>query len=183
MKYAVMCRSAKAVLEAAKAGATLSPIDAEGNIPAYYAVLNDDFDVFEALCRCGLKRNSKDDCSAPTQYMINNTLDLKSVFISPSVEETPTGHFTNAPQIIAVNKYMKQFLDDFGFKYTDEDIAENREVLAEYRAQMVEYKKTQGSVRANKIKHALIKYSACLIPGRERRGRYRAYLKSRFVAK
>jgi len=64
MKYAVRCRSAKAVLEAAKAGATLSPIDAEGNIPAYYAVLNDDFDVFEALYRCGLKRNSKDDWRA-----------------------------------------------------------------------------------------------------------------------
>lgn len=130
-----------------------------------------------------LKRNSLDDCSAPTQYLINKTLDLKSVFISPSVEETPTGHFTNAPQIIAVNKYLKQFFDDYGFEYSDEDIAENKDVRAEYRAQMAEYKKTQGSVRANKIKHALIKYSACLIPGRERRGRYRAFLKSRFVAK
>ena len=130
-----------------------------------------------------LKRNSKDDCSAPTQFLINNTKDLKSVFVSPSVEEVPTSHFTNAPQIIGINKYMKQFLDDYDFEYTDADIAQDKDVLEEYRNAMKEYKKTSGSVFANKIKHALIKYTACLIPGRERRGRYRAYMKSRFVAK
>lgn len=130
-----------------------------------------------------LKRNSIDPCNAATQYMINNTLDLESVFISPSIEEVPTSHFTNAPQIIGVNKYMKQFLDDFGFEYSDAGIAPDTDAIAEYRAAMVEYNRTAGSVRANKIKHAFIKYSACLIPGRERRGRYRAYMKSRFVAK
>ncbi|MBQ8294608.1 MAG: glycosyltransferase family 61 protein [Alphaproteobacteria bacterium] len=130
-----------------------------------------------------LKRNSIDACNAATQYMINNTLDLKSVFVSPSIEEVPTSHFTNAPQIIGVNQYMKQFFDDFEFKYTDADIASDTNAIAEYRAAMDLYKKTGGSVRANKIKHAFIKYSACLIPGRERRGRYRAYMKSRFVAK
>jgi len=116
-----------------------------------------------------LKRNSKDDCSAPTQFLINNTKDLKSVFVSPSVEEVPTSHFTNAPQIIGINKYMKQFLDDYDFEYTDADIAQDKDVLEEYRNAMKEYKKTSGSVFANKIKHALIKYTACLIPGRERR--------------
>ena len=78
---------------------------------------------------------------------------------------------------------MKQFLDDYDFEYTDADIAQDKDVLEEYRNAMKEYKKTSGSVFANKIKHALIKYTACLIPGRERRGRYRAYMKSRFVAK
>ena len=130
-----------------------------------------------------LKRNSMDSCSADIQYLINQTIGLRSVFVSPSIEEVPTGHFTNAPQIIAVNKYMKQFFDDFEFEYTDQDIALDDAVLAEYRAAMIAFKKQGGSVRANKIKHALIKYSACFIPGRERRGRYRAYMKSRFVAK
>ncbi len=60
MKYAVMSRSAKAVFEAAKAGAEVAKVDADGNIPAYDAVLNDDFDVFEALCLCGLKRDMND---------------------------------------------------------------------------------------------------------------------------
>ncbi|MBR4927318.1 MAG: ankyrin repeat domain-containing protein, partial [Alphaproteobacteria bacterium] len=61
MKYAVLSRSAKAVFEAAKVGVALSPVDSDGNIPAYYAVMNDDFDVFEALCLCGLKRDMNDE--------------------------------------------------------------------------------------------------------------------------
>ena len=130
-----------------------------------------------------LKRNSKNGGSAPTQYLINKTKGLESVFVSPSIEAVPTLHYSNAPQIIGVNKYLKQFFDDYGFEYSDDDIALDDVAIKEYRAAMAEYKKKSGSVFANKIKHALIKYTACLIPGRERRGRYRAYMKSRFVVK
>ena len=130
-----------------------------------------------------LKRNSENHDNGPVQYLINNSLDLDSVYVAPSIEEAPTAHFTNAPQIIAVNQYMKQFFDDFGFEYSDDDLLPDTAAIAEYRAAMVEYQKQGGTVRMNKIKHAIIKYTACLIPGRERRGRYRAYMKRRFVAK
>lgn len=57
MKYAVLSRSPKAVIEAAKRGIAPDKTDADGHMPAYYAVKNNDMDVFRALCAVGLKRD------------------------------------------------------------------------------------------------------------------------------
>ena len=80
MKYAVMSRSSKAVFEAAKAGVAISPIDSQGNIPAYYAVQNNDFEVFEALFQSGLKRDMNDAAyQKVVQLALQKSLEEKSL--------------------------------------------------------------------------------------------------------
>lgn len=57
MKYAVLSRSPKAVLEAVGRGVPLDQPDKDGFVPAYWAVKNKDIDVFRVLCECGLCRD------------------------------------------------------------------------------------------------------------------------------
>lgn len=130
-----------------------------------------------------LKRNSQHRCNANVQYLINKTKKHKSCFIHVSLEKMGTRHFTSAPQIIGATSYFKDFLVDSGFKYTDSDLKLPDSVWQKYYSELDKYKRENGSVRFNKLKHLIIKIIACGIPGRERRGRFRAKMKARFVTK
>ncbi|MDE6251011.1 MAG: glycosyltransferase family 61 protein [Alphaproteobacteria bacterium] len=123
-----------------------------------------------------IKRNRVDKDSGPTQELIHRLKDIHGIFISGSIESEKTDHSTVAPQVIGVTKYMRQFFDDNGFSYDASDLIPDSGELAEYAAARRAYRARFGSVRFNKFKHMMIKLSACTIPGRERRGRYRAYM-------
>ncbi len=124
-----------------------------------------------------IKRNRQAKCNADIQNLINDTKGLNGVFISGSVENKPTDHCSSVPQIIGVNQHMRDFFDAFGFKYTARDVVPNKKDLAEYDAALAEYNKKYGGVGLNNIKHFIIHWSSCFVPGRERRGNFRRWLK------
>lgn len=124
-----------------------------------------------------IKRNREPKCNADIQNLINDTKGLNGIFISGSVEPKPTDHCSSVPQIIGVNEHMRDFFAVYGFKYTERDTVPDKKDLAEYESAMGEYNKKYGSVTLNNIKHFIIHYSSCVIPGRERRGQYRRWLK------
>lgn len=116
--------------------------------------------------------------SGPLQYRLCSLGNLDFDVISASVEEFETTHGGNhAPQIIGVNKYLKQFFDENGFIYDDTDLIMEDDVLSDYRKQLDLFKDMHGGRLMLKIKKKFIKLSACLIPGRVLRGRYRTYMK------
>lgn len=124
-----------------------------------------------------IKRNRQAKCNADIQNLINDTKGLNGVFVSGSVEKKPTDHCSSVPQIIGVNQHMRDFFDAFGFKYTARDVVPNKKDLAEYDAALAEYNKKYGGVGLNNIKHFIIHWSSCFVPGRERRGNFRRWLK------
>ncbi|MBQ8473699.1 MAG: glycosyltransferase family 61 protein [Alphaproteobacteria bacterium] len=116
--------------------------------------------------------------SGPLQYRLCLLGGLDFDVISASVEEFETTHGgSHAPQIIGVNKYLRQFFDENGFKYDDDDLIMDKDILVAYRAQVESFKASHGGKWKLKLKKKFIKLSACLIPGRVWRGRYRTYMK------
>ena len=124
-----------------------------------------------------IKRNRLPKCNADIQNLINDTKKLNGIFISGSVENVKTDHCSSVPQIIGVNKYMREFFDVYKFKYTEKDTVQDDADFDEYKIAMCEYNRKYGSVFINNVKHFIIHYSACFIPGRERRGNWRNWLK------
>lgn len=124
-----------------------------------------------------IKRNRKAACNAMIQNNVNNAKQLNGIFISGSVETKKTFHSTNAPQIIGVNKYVKQFFDEYGYKYTDKDLGIDDKAWKEYEIALAEYNKTHGHALSRILKRFLIKYTSIFIPGRQIRSKYRNWLK------
>ena len=127
-----------------------------------------------------IKRNTVFDDNAPTQYLLNQTGNLNSVFINSSVETVRTGHGFSRPQIIGVNDNMIRFFDDFGFKTTKKDLEHDDAAFAEYENALVEYKALHGTNFMEKVKHKIVRISACFIPGRYNRSVWRRWLKGKF---
>lgn len=131
-----------------------------------------------------LKRNSKNDNSIQTQYILNNVCDLNSVFVWTSVETHKSHHGGNhAPQIIGVNENLKKFFDDFGFKYNVADTTFDKKSMAEYLDAYEKYTKTNGNSLQIWICKKLIKILSCLIPGRVNRRNFRNYMKRKYKTK
>lgn len=126
-----------------------------------------------------IKRNRLPKCNADIQNLINDTKKLNGIFISGSVENVKTDHCSSVPQIIGVNKYMREFFDVYNFKYAEKETVQDAADFEEYKMAMNEYNRKYGSVFINNFKHFIIHYSACFIPGRERRGRWRNWLKAK----
>ena len=63
-----------------------------------------------------IKRNRQPKCNASIQNLLNETVGLNGVFISGSIEKRPSEHGSKGPQIIGVNKYMREFFDLYKFK-------------------------------------------------------------------
>lgn len=127
-----------------------------------------------------LNRTSAVKDNGEIQYRLcmikNQDIDI----ISASVEEFQSTHGGfHAPQIIGVNKYLKQFFDENNFKYDDDDLAIDKDALAEYRARLDEFKKNNGGQFYIKFKKKFIKYVSCIVPGRVRRGKFRKWLKEK----
>ena len=126
-----------------------------------------------------IKRNRLPKCNADIQNLVNETKKLNGIFISGSVEKVKTDHCSSVPQIIGFNEYMREFFDAYKFKYTQKDTIPDEQDYNEYKIAMGEYNKRYGSVFVNNVKHFIIHYSACFIPGRERRGVWRNWLKQK----
>ena len=124
-----------------------------------------------------IKRNRMPKCNDSIQDLLNRTKGLDSVFISGSIEKHKMEHGSKAPQIIGVNKYMREFFDAYGFKYDADDIAPDDAAWAEYNEQMREYVKKHDSAVAKKLKKCFIHFSALVVPTRYLRGRWRKFLK------
>ena len=127
-----------------------------------------------------IKRNRKNKDSAGTQTLINRTKGLHGVFVSASVEKNKSPHYSDMPQIIGMTKYMCKFMDDFGIKYNDVDISITPSDLDEYYRLYEIYNDTHTAETCiYKILNVFIKLSACVIPGRDNRKKYRAFLRSK----
>lgn len=127
-----------------------------------------------------LNRTSAIRDNGEIQYRLCKIKNQDIDIIAASIEEFKSVHGgLHAPQIIGVTKYLKQFFDDNNFKYDDEDLAVDGNALAEYRAQLAEFKQHNGGQFYIKFKKKFIKYVSCLIPGRVTRGRVRKWLKEK----
>jgi capsular polysaccharide biosynthesis protein len=125
-----------------------------------------------------IKRNSiahRDN--AYVQYMINKPKDLTLTLIAGSIEDYKTEHFTETPQIIGINEYMRRFFNERGFVYSVQDIIPDALEYQEYKDTLDEYLKNNHGNFTNKLKAKFIKITSCLVPGRRNRNVFRAYLK------
>ena len=124
-----------------------------------------------------LKRNrkNKDNCSA--QNHINSMRGLNGVFIDASLEIYKTDHYTSFPQLVGLTPYLKQFFIDNAFKFDTQ--ANDTSEYCEYIESVKNYRKLHGNAFVRKLKRLIVKISACFVPGRERRGNYRRWLKSK----
>jgi capsular polysaccharide biosynthesis protein len=126
-----------------------------------------------------IKRNSLNEDNSTSQYLINKTKNLNSVFIQASVEKVRTNHGSFTPQIIGINKYMRDFFKDFGFKTVKSDFEKDTVAWQEYMDALAEYEKVHGSKFMELVKRAIVRISACFIPGRYNRGVWRNWLKGK----
>lgn len=122
--------------------------------------------------------------SGAVQYRLCMIGDLDFDVINASIEEVRSTHGgDHAPQIIGVTQYLKKFLDKNKFKYSQDDQDVDDAVMAEYRKDVCDFNATHGGSVKLKIKKKIVKITACFIPGRIWRGRYRTYMNKHFVNK
>lgn len=126
-----------------------------------------------------LKRNTVKKDNASTQYLINETKKLNSVFINASVETVKTDHGSNMPQIIGVNDNMRAFFQGFDFKTVESDFDYDAGAYDEYIKALTEYQSVHGSKALELFKRKLVHISACFVPGRYNRSVYRRWLKKK----
>lgn len=122
-----------------------------------------------------IKRNTPLQDNADTQYVIDKTKGLDSVFIAGSKETVKTDHWSLTPQIIGMTDYMKQFFDENGFKYTKSDLKTWDKELVDYNEALTKCGRQNHSTKS--IKKYVIKYMACFVPGRIHRNKLREFLK------
>ena len=126
-----------------------------------------------------MKRNKVYDDNAPTQYLLNKTNGLNSVFINSSIERVRSGHGSFMPQIIGMNDNLVAFFKDFGFKTNNEDFESDIEAMKEYEQALQEYQSVHGTKFWEICKRKFVRISACFIPGRYNRSVYRRWLKNK----
>lgn len=126
-----------------------------------------------------IKRNTLNKDSASTQYLINETKKLNSVFIQASIENVRTDHGSNMPQIVGANEHMKEFFKDFEFVTTDKDFEKDDSAISEYTKALSEYQSLHGTKAVEVIKHKIVRITSCFIPGRYNRSVYRRWLKKK----
>ena len=125
-----------------------------------------------------IKRNRISRDNFDIQNMINSVKNFNSYYVAASVERVRTSHSTVMPQIIGLTKYMKKFFDDNNFAYSPDAQIPNDADWREYRIAMEKFKAASSSPFIYKFKDLMIKLMACFIIGRERRGRFRKYMKT-----
>lgn len=119
-----------------------------------------------------LKRNSVAQDPGVLQYLIDKMAELKTVVISASIESTKSKHGQTGRQIIGMTSYLEQFLNDNKYKLMPCDFTPDKNAWHEYTNAI--QKQSSSHIF---IKHWFIKITACFIPGRVNRGRYRTWLK------
>jgi len=127
-----------------------------------------------------IKRNRLNKDNSAAQYLINETKKLNSVFISAAIESVKTDHFSSTPQIIGVNKYMREFFEYFNFKTNSKDFEKDDVAYQEYETALAEYRALHGTKFMENVKRKIVKISSCFVPGRYNRSVYRRWLKRKF---
>ena len=87
-----------------------------------------------------IKRNSDNTDNIDIQKIICDLRKLDLVWVFGSIEENPTPHYTQIPQIIGITKNMLDFFDDNGFRYNTNDIAPDLAEIKKYKRQLQKYK-------------------------------------------
>lgn len=123
-----------------------------------------------------IKRNkiARDNCGV--QYLLNQANNLDFTYIAGSIEQFESEHFTDTPQIVGITPELKQFFDDRGFDYNDQDIAFNQDSWDEYQKSLQEYIVAGHTETGDKIKRKIIKLISCVVPGRRNRNKFRNWL-------
>lgn len=124
-----------------------------------------------------IKRNTEARDNCGVQYLLNQTNDLDYTYIAGSIEKFESQHFTETPQIVGITPELKQFFDDRGFVYTDEDMAFNQDIWDQYQNALDKYVAAGHSEVGDKIKRKIIKLTSCVIPGRRNRNAFRNWLR------
>ena len=122
-----------------------------------------------------IKRNTVLQDNADTQYAINMTKGLNSMFVAGSTELTPTDHWSLTPQVIGMTEYMKQFFDENGFKYNKSDLKNWVKEFVDYQDALSKCDTQKYMTKS--IKKYVIKYISCFCIGRARRNKFREWLK------
>lgn len=125
-----------------------------------------------------IKRNSMLQDNVIFQQLINMANGLDSIFISGSVETVKTTHSSIFPQIIGVTPYLKQFFDDNGFVYNDDDLTVDENARIDYENAMKKVPRKNPILKW--LQRKFIHYSSCFIIGRNARKKYRNFLRSRW---
>lgn len=126
-----------------------------------------------------IKRNRRCKDNAPVQHLINVTKKLDSVFIAGSIEKTSSSHYDNVPQIIGLNKYMREFFDKNNFVYDKNAPIMDKDTWMEYTEKLAEYEESNGKATSVLLRRFLVRMSSLFVPGRERRGAWRRWLKKK----
>lgn len=125
-----------------------------------------------------LKRNSAPDDSSMTQALICRMVGARLVSVWASIENTPTPHFTDTPQIIGVTTQMQCFFNDAHFSYDAADIAPNVTAWGEYNIAMERYRARRGSDVSRRIRGMIVRLVGGLIPVATWRRRARHHLRN-----
>lgn len=126
-----------------------------------------------------IKRNRRCKDNAPIQHLINITKKLNGIFISGSIEKTPSSHYENVPQIIGLNKFMRKFFDENNFVYDNNLPNMDQSTWDEYTQKLAEYRSAHGNATSILLRQFLVRVSALFVPGRERRGAWRRWVKKK----
>ena len=130
-----------------------------------------------------IRRNKLKDGNCGTQYLITEAKNLDLTYIDASIEKYKTNHGEDKAQIIGVNKYMKRFFDDHGFKYSPSDVEFDKESWDEY---ILQVKKVEAERREKYggrsefqvwLLDRIVKLMACFIINRHRRVAFRARIR------
>lgn len=124
-----------------------------------------------------IKRNKKIKDNFFIQNLINSAKKLNSFYVSGSVEKVHTSHGSEMPQIIGMTKYMREFFNDNGFAYNQDEKIPNDYELEQYITAMKQFKSKRGNPFFYNVKKIILKLLACFVPGRINRSRFRKYMK------
>lgn len=127
-----------------------------------------------------IKRNRRIKDSAITQNLINMTKGLNGVYVSGSVEPIVSSHWSEMPQIVAMTKKLQSWMRAYGLRYNKMDLGVSKTDLCEYNRLLKIYNHSHRKrTLLVKIINKLIKITACFVPGRNNRAKYRNFLKSK----
>jgi capsular polysaccharide biosynthesis protein len=127
-----------------------------------------------------IRRNKLKDGNCGTQHLITEAKDIEIIYIDASIEKYKTRHYSeDKEQIIGINRHMKRFFDEQGFRYSASDVAFDREAWDEYirasEACIAQFRRKHGgrSEWQVVVLRKLVKLMAGFILNRHRRTAFR----------
>ena len=119
-----------------------------------------------------LKRNRLLKDNSDTQHLICQTKRLDFILIDTAIEKHKTHHWSGFPQIIGSTKYLRQFLKDQRFIYSDSDLEPDEKSWQEY---IKEFRKCGGFMRYQ-LKRMLVSFLPLFVPVKHYKITFRRWL-------